>query len=161
MFHSQTPDHKRDAILKSFGRSDGTVRVLIATTANEMAVNLIGVNATIHYGAPRCFDDYFQESGRAGRFNEPSTSTVYWIPSDATSRKDLSDPRNVELAAVRRYLENCILRRRYQLLSYFGKSVASTLGRRDPHSCCNVYAFEIWSKDQCGGGSNSEPALSV
>lgn len=141
MFHSQTHDHNKEVILLSFGRSDGIVRVLIATSVIGMGVNLIGVNATIHYGAPRFLDDYFQKIGRAGRSGEPSTWTLYWTPSDAPLRKDLSDPRNVELAAIHRYLQNDTHCRRFQLLSYFGMSVASTLSRLDPHSCCDVCAL--------------------
>ena len=46
---------------------DGTVRVVFVTTALGMGVNFVGLRATIHCGAPRSLDDYFQESGRAGR----------------------------------------------------------------------------------------------
>jgi superfamily II DNA helicase RecQ len=84
--------------------ADGVVRVVFATVALGMGVNLVGVHRTIHYGAPSSID--FQESGRAGRSGEPSKSTIYWKPRNAPLRKDLSNPRDAEVAAVRHYLEN-------------------------------------------------------
>ena len=67
MFHSSTSDANKQIILESLSKPDGTVRVVFATTALGMGVNFVGLRATIHYGAPRSLDDYFQESGRAGR----------------------------------------------------------------------------------------------
>ena len=67
MFHSSTSDANKQIILESLSKPDGTVRVVFATTGLGMGVNFVGLRATIHYGAPRSLDDYFQESGCAGR----------------------------------------------------------------------------------------------
>ena len=67
MFHSSTSDANKQIILESLSKPDDTVRVVFATTALGMGVNFVGLRATIHYGAPRSLDDYFQESSRAGR----------------------------------------------------------------------------------------------
>ena len=138
MFHAQTPQHK-DVILSSMQNADGVVRVVFATIALGMGVNLVGVNRVIHYGAPSSIEDYFQESGRAGRSGEQAKSTVYWKPSDAPIRK-VADPRNIEIAAVRSYLENNMECRRYQLLRYFDVNLATKLPTRDNILCCDVCA---------------------
>ena len=67
MYHSCTDEHNKQVILKSFSHPDGVVRVVFATMALGMGVDFKGLDCTIHYGAPRSLDDYFQESGRAGR----------------------------------------------------------------------------------------------
>ena len=137
MYHSKTADHNKEVIMHSMAKKDGVVRVVFATMALGRGVNFVGLGTIIHYGAPRCIDDYFQESGRAGRGGEQSTSTIYWAPPDAPLRKDQSDPRNAEVAAVRRYLEHTADCRSYQLLKYFDSAVASNLGRRDMTVCCD------------------------
>ena len=71
------------------------------------------------------------------REGEPSTSTVYWAPSDAPIRKDMSNPRNAKVAAIRRYLENTVDCCRYLLLLHFDPVVANKLGRRDKTVCCH------------------------
>ena len=86
-------------------------------------MNFVGLNRVLHYGAPSTIEDYFQESGRAGRSGELSTSTIMWKPSDAPLWKDLSRPRHAEIAAVQHYLENNKECRREQLLHHFDRSM--------------------------------------
>lgn len=62
MYHSGTSDHNKDVIIKSMS----VVRIVFATVALGMGVNLASLNKVIHYDAPRSLDDYFQECGRAG-----------------------------------------------------------------------------------------------
>ncbi len=73
-FHSKTPQHNKDVIVASLTKNDGVVCVVFATMALGMRIDCVGLTETIHYGAPRFIDDYFQESDRDG---EPSTSTIY------------------------------------------------------------------------------------
>ena len=138
MYHSKTDDHNKEVIMQSMGKADGTVRVVFATMALGMGVNFVGLCRTIHYGAPRSLDDYFQESGRAGRSGEKSTSTIYWMPRDVVcSSKVPQDHRNTEVTAVRRYLEDTTTCRRYMMLEYFDVNLAKNLVRVDRLSCCD------------------------
>ena len=91
MFHANTCQHNKDVILKSLLKPDGVVRVVFATVALGMGVNFQGINHVIHYGAPQSLEDYFQESGRAGRNGEDAVSTVYWKPVDC--QKAAIDPQ--------------------------------------------------------------------
>ena len=70
MFHANTTQYNKEVILNSLCRPDVIVRVVFATIALGMGVDMCNVTAVIHYGAPRCIDDYFQESGRGGRSGE-------------------------------------------------------------------------------------------
>ena len=45
----------------------GTVRVVFASVAIGMGIDLHGVDTIIHYGAPSNIEDYFQASGREGK----------------------------------------------------------------------------------------------
>ena len=57
--------------------------MVFATMALGVGVNFVALNTIYHYGAPRTIDDFFQESGRAGRSGAQAKSVVYWKPSDA------------------------------------------------------------------------------
>ena len=138
MYHSNTTDYNKKIIMESLSKSDGIVRIVFATMALGMGVNFSGITRIIHYGAPRTIDDYFQESGRAGRTGELSVSTVYWLPADVPLRKDTTDPHVAEAVTVRNYLENDQQCRRYQLLSYFDYSLANNLPSCNPTTCCDV-----------------------
>lgn len=146
MYHANTPDHNKEVIQKSMQDAHGTVRVVFATVALGMGVNLVGVNTIWHYGAPTCIEDYFQESGRGGRSGEQAKSVVFWKPSDVPLRKDRSVPANAELATVRHYVDNTAECRRVQLLRYFDPMLIKTLPCRDPLLCCDVCAASVVAK---------------
>ena len=78
MFHALTPEYNKEVILKSLADPEGIVRVVFATVALGMGVNMKKVDNVIHYGAPRSLEDYFQESGRGGRNGDNAVSVVYW-----------------------------------------------------------------------------------
>ena len=136
MYHLNTPQYNKDVILKSLTQPDGVVRIVFATTALGMGVNLCNVNTIIHYGAPHSIDDYSQESGRGGRSGDDARSVVYWKPIDCPVRKDLVTTRDKEVADVRRYLANTDICRRFWLLDYFDRECART--KKILKMCCDV-----------------------
>ena len=93
MYHANTPQHNKDVILESLGKSDGVVRVVFATVALGMGVNLKDINNVVHYGAPSSIEDYFQESGRGGRSGAPARSLIYWKPIHCPVKKVQSSLR--------------------------------------------------------------------
>lgn len=132
MFHANTPQHNKDVVLQSLLVPNGVVRVVFATVALGMGIDLRDVNTVIHYGAPQSVEDYFQESGRGGRSGEEAISTVYWKPMDCPVRKQPVSLRDHEQIAVRRYLENTTTCRRKWLLDHFDFKVDAGADR-----CCD------------------------
>jgi RecQ family ATP-dependent DNA helicase len=143
MYHANTSQHNKDVIQRSMQDPDGVVRIVFATVALGMGVNMVGVNTTWHYGAPASLEDYLQESGRGGRTGQQAKSVVFWKPADAPMRRDQSIAVNAELAAVRRYLENTLDCRRVQLLHHFDPDLSRSLPPRDPLFCCDVCACTL------------------
>ena len=130
MFHASTPQHNKDVILKSLFIPDGVVRVVFATVALGMGIDLRDLNTVIHYGAPQSLEDYFQESGRGGRSSGDAVSTIFWTPADCPVRNTPTTLRDHKLVAVRRYVENITVCRRKWLLDYFGVELDAQ------SSCC-------------------------
>lgn len=153
MFHADTSQHNKDVILQSLLHPDGVVRVVFATVALGMGVNLKGVNTIIHYGAPRSVEDYFQESGRGGRSGEDAVSTIYWKPHDCPIRKNPVTLRDQELIAVRRYLENTELCRRRWLLDHFDVKVVKAV-----QHCCDVCSnmVEVVTGEETGDSTDDD-----
>ena len=99
MYHANTPSHNKEVILESMQKENGIVRVGFATMALGMGVNFMGLNTVYHYGAPRSIDDFFQESGRAGRSGMQAKSIVFWLPCDAPLKSNLSDARDADCSS--------------------------------------------------------------
>lgn len=138
MYHASTPQHNKDVILSSLSKPDGVVRVVFATVALGMGINLRDINTVIHYGVPSSIEDYFQESGRGGRSGQQARSIVYWKPVDCRVRKKIQSAGDQEVADVRKYLENADSCRRQWLLHYFDPSFTTCV--QDPKTCCDVCA---------------------
>lgn len=138
MFHAQTLPRIKEHILSSMCNPHGVVRIVFATVALGMGVNFASMNTVIHYGAPSSIEDYFQESGRCGWSGDQAKSIIYWQPHDCPLKVDLTNPRDAEIAAVRRYVENNQECRRRQLLRYFDPELVKTLPECDRLLCCDV-----------------------
>jgi ATP-dependent DNA helicase RecQ len=85
-YHAGLPDQLRDK--KQASWSGGETRVIVATNAFGMGIDKPDVRFVIHWDTPDSIENYFQESGRAGRDNKPSWAVLLFSPSDKTRLND-------------------------------------------------------------------------
>ena len=67
MFTRVMTTPKKEEVMASFSVRDGILRVIIATTAFGMGVDIPDVQKVIHWGLPATHEEYVQEAGRCGR----------------------------------------------------------------------------------------------
>lgn len=85
-YHAGLPDELRDK--KQAAWSAGETRVIVATNAFGMGIDKADVRFVIHWDIPDSIENYFQESGRAGRDNKPAYAVLLYSPSDKTRLND-------------------------------------------------------------------------
>jgi len=85
-YHAGLSDDLRDK--KQASWSTGETRVIVATNAFGMGIDKPDVRFVIHWDIPDSIENYFQESGRAGRDNKPSWAVLLYSPSDKTRLND-------------------------------------------------------------------------
>ena len=129
MFHSAATSVMKERVLKTFSAKDSKLRVVIATTAFGLGIDIPDIRQIIHFGPPNDLDSYIQETGRGARDDKYRKAILLYKPNKYT---------NNEMKEYASHSKQC---RRVKLFNCFikGDSVKS---RKPGCSCCDNCAAE-------------------
>lgn len=131
---------------------NGTVQVMVATTAFGMGIDKPNVRFVIHYTIPRSIDAYVQESGRCGRDGIRAVCMILYkyedkyrlqqllMNSEVESTADTVSLRHLKeskLNDVLKYCENYMECRRAIQMQHFGEEFTSTECLQDELTACD------------------------
>ena len=129
-FHANYPEKEKNDILDDLLKGPGKIRVLFVTIAFGIGVDCPSIREVVHIGVPNTMEEYFQESGRAGRDGKPAISKVFY------NSYDVSRAQN-NLQSVMRKLVVIDKCRRRVILEYFGFSIPNSNEEVLLHECCD------------------------
>ena len=140
MYHACTPDSNKHIFLQSLRDANGVCRVVFATNALGMGIDVKGLTTVIHYGPPADLEAYMQEIGRAGR--DGSQSFAYLLYHGHQRRHTNRE--------MKEYVSNTDQCRRAMLLAVF--DAAPNRGNTS-HTCCDICSAQCQcaSPGQCPG----------
>ncbi|KAL4428000.1 hypothetical protein ABPG75_002089 [Micractinium tetrahymenae] len=101
-YHAGKDYRERAAVEADFAA--GRARVVVATVAFGMGINLAGVGAVVHATMPRSLEEYVQQIGRAGRDGSEARCVAMLDDGDFTRLRSLAYSGVLDLPAVRDFL---------------------------------------------------------
>lgn len=75
-------------------------RVMVCTNAFGMGIDKPTVRSVIHYNAPDCLENYYQEAGRAGRDGKKAFAVLLYHPNDVLQLQELPTKRFPSITTI-------------------------------------------------------------
>ena len=135
MYHAKITESQKTTLIDSFSASNGNCRVLFATIAFGMGINIPDIQRVIHYGPSKNIEEYVQESGRGGRDGNQCHAVLYTYPG--CTRGHVSEE-------MKSYCKNTDVCRCHTLFRYFPSTFS---GPSTMHACCDI--CETWCLCAC------------
>jgi ATP-dependent DNA helicase RecQ len=119
----------------------GRTRVLVATNAFGMGIDLPDIRLIVHFQTPGSVEAYYQEAGRAGRDGEPARCVLFFGRADLATQRRLSEKsassaamdqrRDDALAEIERYATQAACRHQRLVAHFTGSADEAECGRCD------------------------------
>ena len=119
----------------------GRTRVLVATNAFGMGIDLPDIRLIAHFQTPGSVEAYYQEAGRAGRDGAPSRCVLFFGASDLMTQRRLAQAsaagalvarrRAEALAAIERYATQARCRQQALVAHFASGAAGGPCGRCD------------------------------
>jgi ATP-dependent DNA helicase RecQ len=77
-------------------------RIMACTNAFGLGIDKPDVRTVVHYDAPECLENYYQEAGRAGRDGQKSYAILLYQIEDLFALESMPDKRYPPIASIRK-----------------------------------------------------------
>lgn len=130
-YHARYPSGEKEDLIKALTSQVSPTRVIFATIAFGMGIDLPNIRKVIHVGLPNTMEEYFQEVGRAGRDGQYAEALTFYDSYNVRKHPHGVHNDMIELVTCK---DRC---KREIVLNYFGHK--SEHQHNPLHLCCDFH----------------------
>ena len=157
-YHAGRTQLARERAQQAF--EQGRTRILVATNAFGMGIDLPDIRLIVHYQTPGSVEAYYQEAGRAGRDGDFARCIMFFGRADLQTQRRFSqngpssaamDQRREDaIGEIERYAMNLACRHAALVSHFTGKEEEEACGR------CDVCCGDATDVDESYGTAKAE-----
>lgn len=147
-YHAQLDALRRSAVHKSWAANE--IQVVVATVAFGMGIDKPDVRFVIHHSIPKSMENFYQESGRAGRDDKPADCILFYRLADLFRQSTMVITEQTGLENVYAMIAYCLdlsRCRRSVIAQHFGERWESTDCKKMCDHCLHDNKSYVEEKD--------------